>query len=147
MTIRLWDPMRDALTLREAMERMLDDAVLRPWGGVRGQQAMSVPLDIREMPDMIVVKAPVPGFAAGQIDISVQGDVLTLTGKREDEKETKEGTSYLREWHMGSFQRVVQLPAAVDSDKAKASYKSGVLTIELPKVTEQITRKISVQRE
>jgi HSP20 family protein len=48
---------------------------------------------------------------------------------------------------MGSFQRVVQLPAAVDSDKAKASYKSGVLTIELPKVTEQITRKISVQRE
>ena len=59
----------------------------------------------------------------------------------------EEGGSFLREWRVGSFQRVVPLPAVVEGEKAKASYKHGVLTIELPKVTEQVTRKITVSVE
>jgi len=146
MTLRVFEPMRDVLTLREAMDRMFEDAVVRQPGG-RRRQTLTLPLDIDEQPDKLVVRAPVPGFEPSQIDISVQGDVLSLRGTQSEEHEQSEGGSFLREWRAGSFQRVVQLPAVVESEKAKAGYKHGVLTIELPKVTEQVTRKITVSVE
>lgn len=146
MTIRIWEPMRDFLTLREAMDRMLEDAVVRTPSG-RRQAVMSVPLEIQEQADKVVVRAPVPGFEPEQIDIQVQGDILSLHGTQSEAGEVEEGGWVLQEWRSGSFQRVVQLPATVDSDRSKASYKNGVLTIELPKVTEQVTRKISVSAE
>ena len=146
MTLRLWEPMREVLTLREAMDRMFEDAVVRAPGG-RQQSMMSVPLEIEEQDEKVIVRAPVPGFEADQIEISVQGDVLSLRGTQEETRKSDSGGTVLQEWRSGSFQRVVQLPSVVDSDKATATCRSGILTIELPKVTEQITRKISVKAE
>lgn len=146
MTIRIWgQPMRDFLSLREAMDRMFEDAVVRAPGEGRAQ--MTVPLEIGEHEDKLVVKAPVPGFEPDQIDISIQGDILTLRGSYTEEQERDEGEKYMSEWRVASFQRVVQLPSTVEGDKAKAHYKNGVLRIELPKVAAQVTRRIEVDVE
>jgi len=102
-------------------------------------------VDISETDDKIVARAELPGMDADDIDISVSGDLLTIQGEKKEENERKEESFYSSERYYGTFQRSFRLPAAVDSEKVEATFKNGVLTINLPKAQEAKRRKITVK--
>ncbi len=142
MTLTRWEPLRELTTLRQAMDRLLDDV----WTGpVNGGAPLAVPIDVLERNDEVEVRATVPGFRAGDIDVAVQGDVLTLSGHTDTEEEKNEGDFYIRERRRGSFHRSVRLPAAVDSDAANARYENGELTLVLPKRADAVARRIEIK--
>jgi HSP20 family protein len=91
------------------------------------------------------VKATVPGMKPDEIQISVTGDTLSISGETESEHEEKDRDYFVRERRMGSFSRSITLPVGVDADKAKADFEDGVLTITLPKSEAEKPKMISVK--
>ncbi len=100
-----------------------------------------------ETKDNYVVKAEVPGIDAKHIDISLTGDVLTIKGEKRQEKEEKEEDYHLVERSYGSFSRSVRIPAEVESNKIKASYKNGILAITLPKSEKVKAKEVKIKVE
>ena len=141
-----WDPFRDMVTLREAMDRLLEDSFVRPHSGlVSGDGVTTLALDVFESADDVTVKASLPGIKPQEVDISITGDVLTIKGEKSEETEEKQGNYHLRERRYGAFQRSVSLPAAVQADKADAVFENGVLTLTLPKVEEVKPKSIKIK--
>jgi HSP20 family protein len=148
MSITRWDPWSDIVSLREAMNNLLEESFVRPRPGISGPgMASSLALDVKETPEKFVVTASVPGVPESDIDISILGDTLRIRGQRKEETdETGEGGRWLlRERRFGSFERTVSLPMAVEAEQAAASFKDGVLTIELPKAEATKPRNIPVR--
>jgi HSP20 family protein len=101
-------------------------------------------LDVHDDKDQLTVQVELPGLQKDQIDISLHDGVLTVSGERKTDRERKEGETFRSERYFGKFQRSVTLPAQVDASKVKASYKDGILTIELPKAEEAKPRQIAI---
>uniref|UniRef100_A0A7C4L384 Hsp20/alpha crystallin family protein n=1 Tax=Bellilinea caldifistulae TaxID=360411 RepID=A0A7C4L384_9CHLR len=100
-------------------------------------------VDVKETDKKVIVTAELPGLDEKDIEISISGDALILRGEKRQEEEEKGEDYYRMERRYGSFQRVIPLPCEVQVDKAEASYRKGVLTVELPKTPEaQSARKI-----
>jgi HSP20 family protein len=141
-----WEPAREMMSLREAMDHLFDDAFTRPFGQFDGWRGADVPaVDMYQTDNDVVVKASLPGLKADDVQISVTGDVLTLKGEAKEQNEVKEKNYHLREQRWGSFERRLMLPADIISDKAKAEFEDGVLTITLPKAEEVKPKMISVK--
>jgi len=104
-------------------------------------------LDVSEGKSNITVKAEIPGVDAKDIDLSISGKILTINGEKKEEKEENEKNYHRVERSYGSFYRTVELPAEVDSVNVDASYKKGVLTIELKKTKESEVKKIEVKTD
>jgi HSP20 family protein len=138
-----WEPEREMMTLREAMDRLFDDAFTRPISMSGGSVIPAI--DLYQSDDEVVVKASLPGLKADDVQISVTADVLTLRGEFKEETEQKETTYHIRENRYRSFDRQVMYPTDVQSDKAKTDFENGVLTITLPKAETVKPRKISVK--
>lgn len=102
-------------------------------------------IDVADRDDAVVVRAEVPGCKAEDIDISIHGRTLTISGQKEETKEQKEKGYYHTESVYGSFRRDVDLPADVDQNKVEASCKDGVLSITLPKTEKAKPVKIQVK--
>jgi HSP20 family protein len=107
--------------------------------------AMVPALDLSETDTAIDFRMDLPGITAKDIDIQVNGNVLTVSGERKEEKEEKGKTFYRVERHSGNFSRSVRLPCAVTETAVAAEYKDGVLTIKLPKTEGSKTHKIKVK--
>jgi HSP20 family protein len=101
-------------------------------------------LDVLDDKDNLVVKVELPGLKKDEINLSLHDGVLTISGERKHEVEKKEGQSFRSERYFGKFQRGVTLPTAVDASKVNATYKDGVLTVELPKAEEAKPKQIAV---
>ena len=139
-----WEPAREMMTLREAMDRLFDDAFTRPLGlSVDGGNVTAI--DMYQTDDEIVVKAAVPGYKAEDVQINVTGEVLSIRGELRQEKEMKEKAWQMREQRWGSFERSVTLPTGVLADKAKAEFEDGMLTITLPKAEDSRPKTITVK--
>ena len=106
---------------------------------------VSPAIDVVEHADRFTVECDLPGLDQKDIEISMASGVLTIKGEKKGEKVTEKAKVYRKETWEGSFQRTVALPASVDADKVDASYRNGVLTIELPKSEEARTRKIELK--
>ncbi|HUJ76751.1 MAG TPA: Hsp20/alpha crystallin family protein [bacterium] len=93
------------------------------------------------------VEVELPGMEQKDVQVNLEDNVLTVTGERKSEKEEKGKETYRREFSYGSFSRSVELPAEVLADKARATFKNGVLTVDLPvnPATQAKTHKIPVQ--
>lgn len=142
--ITRWEPAREIMTLREAMDRLFDDAFTRPLTFIR--DGWSAPaIDVYQTDDEVVVKAALPGIKADEVQINVTGDVLTIKGEVKQEDEKKERSWHIREQRYGSFERSVALPTDVVADKAKADFENGILTITLPKAEDVKPRTITVK--
>ena len=139
-----WEPVREMMTLREAMDRLFDDAFTRPIN-LRDGGWSAPAVDMYQTDDEVVVKVALPGFKADEVQINVTGDVLTLRGEMKHEDEKKEKAWHLREQRWGSFERSVALPTNVVADRASADFENGILTITLPKAEEAKPRTISVK--
>ena len=138
-----WEPAREMMSLRDAMDRLFDDAFTRP---LSLRDGWSVPaIDMYQTDDEIVVKAALPGVKTDEVQINVTGEVLTLKGKVKHDEEKQEKAWHIREQRFGSFERSVALPTDVVADKAKAEFENGILTVTLPKADEVKPRTITVK--
>jgi HSP20 family protein len=147
MSITRWDPVSDLVSLREAMNNLLEESFVRPrQGGAPGAPA-GLALDVKETPEAFVVSAAVPGVAPGDVDITVLGDTLRIRGERHEDAQDQgeQGRWLVRERRFGAFERTVTLPTTVKADAADADFKDGVLTVTLPKADEAKPRSIPVR--
>jgi HSP20 family protein len=138
-----WEPAREMMTLREAMDRLFDDAFTRPFSLASGLQAPAI--DLYQTEDEIIVHAALPGLKADDVQLSITGDLLTLKGEFKEKEEKKEKAYHLREQRYGSFERVISLPTEVMADKAKADFEDGILTITLPKADDVKPKTITIK--
>ena len=140
-----WEPAREMMTLREAMDRLFDDAFTRPLS-IRDDWSVSTPaIDMYQTDDEIIVKAAIPGMKADEVQINVTGEMLTLKGEMKHEEEKKEKAWHIREQRWGAFERSVALPTEVVADKAKAEFENGILIITLPKAEQVKPKTITVK--
>ena len=141
-----WQPMREMVTLRDAMDRLFDEAFTRPWAMTDGGRlALAPSVDMFETENDVVIKASLPGLKAENVEINVTGEMLTIKGETREKSEVKEKAYHIREQRWGSFERSVALPTTVLSDKAKAEFEDGILTITLPKAEEVKPKTITVK--
>jgi HSP20 family protein len=112
--------------------------------GLFGQRAWPA-IDIAEREDTVLVRAEVPGLKPEEIEISVYGDTLTISGERKESKEDEGDGFYHVESTYGSFRREVTLPTDVDESKIEAVCKDGVLSITLPKAEKSKAVKVKVK--
>jgi HSP20 family protein len=132
--------------LRREMDRLFE-RFFEGWpfmaSGGEGEWVPSV--DVSEKAKEVIVRAEIPGIDPKDIDLSIQGNVLTIRGERKKE-ETEKGEDFHRvERSYGAFSRSIRLPAEVEVAKVKADYKEGVLRINLPKTKESEVKKIQVK--
>jgi HSP20 family protein len=140
-----WEPFREMMSLREAMDRLFEESFLRPgWFGPWFGPAEGVPLDVYETGDHVVVKAAVPGVKPEDIEVTITGDVLNIKGEFKSEEKTEKRNFLRQERRYGAFSRQLNLPAGTDADKVKASFEDGVLTLEMPKVEAAKAKKVKV---
>jgi HSP20 family protein len=139
-----WEPVREMMTLREAMDRLFDDAFTRPIN-LRDGGWSAPAVDMYQTDDEVVVKVALPGFKADEVQINVTGDVLSLRGELKREQEDKDKAWHIREHRWSSFERSVALPTQVKPDGANADFENGILTISLPKAEEVKPKTISVK--
>ena len=104
-------------------------------------------IDIGETDDAFMVKAEIPGCKAEDVDISVHGNMLTISGEKRQEKEQKEKGYYHIERAYGSFRRDLNLASDVDPEKIEAMCKDGVLSIKLPKTEKANPIKVKVKEQ
>ena len=108
---------------------------------------MTPKLDMFEENDELVIKAEMPGIRKKDLDISLDGDVLTLKAEKKEEKEEGEKgtTHYTRERRFGQYVRSILLPTRVDAEKVAATLKKGLLEIRLPKAEGPESKKIEIK--
>ncbi len=103
------------------------------------------PMEIEESQEELVIRAEVPGMKNEDVDISLHGNTLTISGEKKSQRENKNGGFYQSERRYGRFQRVLSLPTDVDAEKIEATQNEGVLTVRLPKSEAAKPRKIEVK--
>jgi HSP20 family protein len=135
-----WEPL-------DVMRQMLEwdpfrEMTPRNW---LGAEAFLPQFDVKETPEGYVFKADLPGIDEKDLDVSITGTRLTVSGKREAEKTTEDETFYACERRYGTFSRSFTLPDGVDGDHVEAELRSGVLTVHVPKTPEVKPRKVSIK--
>jgi len=109
--------------------------------GATAQPAFNPRVDVAETETALTVSAELPGLDEKDVTVELEDEVLTISGEKKEETETKEQGWYRTERHYGSFRRVIPLPTDVEAGKAKAVFKRGVLSIEIPKKPEAVQQK------
>jgi HSP20 family protein len=143
-----WEPAREMMTLREAMDRLFDDAFTRPLGFAgagNGNGWTSPAVDMYQTDNEVVVKASLPGIKADEVQINVTGEVLTIKGETRQKDESNHKAYHIREQRWGMFERAIGLPTPVVADKAKADFENGIVTITLPKAEEAKPKSITIK--
>ena len=133
-----------ALNLRDEMEDMLGrlwgDATQREWLG-----NIAAPLDVAETANAFEVRLDAPGMNVKDFDIQVNGNTVTISGERKEEKEEKGKTFHRVERRHGTFLRTMNLPCHLNADEVAAEYVGGVLTVKLPKAEDARPKKVAVK--
>ncbi len=141
-----WDPIAEMADLHRQM-----DQVFREFFGptpfrMAATEAVWSPLvDVHEAKDSIQLHVELPGIKQEDIQVSIEGDTLTLKGERKREAEVKQDQYHRIERSYGRFERSILLPTVVDPSRVKATYRDGVLEIQLPKKEEAKPKEIKVE--
>ena len=141
MSVTRWEPMRDFVTLRQAMDHLFEDARVTPAHTWIGQRGGHLPLDIYTTQDAIVIRAAVPGVNPDDVEITIEGSAVTIRGEMKPDQAADGATWLVQEHCFGSFARTIDLGLPVQADKADAKFDNGVLTLTIPKA-EEIKPKI-----
>lgn len=138
-----WDPFSEFTPLRSIMNRLMEDAWVRPPGIWQHEGMGQFAFDLYETDDELVVTASLPGLRPEDLEITTQGDTLTISGEWK-QQEGEPHTYHMQERHRGRVSRQVSLPAHIQADKIQASLEHGVLTLHVPKAEEMKPRRIQV---
>ncbi len=140
----MWEPMSDLITLQQAMDRLFDEAWgRRSLGWRRGERVDLLPVDVYTTADEVVIQASVPGVNPNDVEITIEGETLTIKGER---KPPLENVEYqIQERRYGPFGRTLNLGVPVQADKAEATFDQGVLTLTIPKAEEVRPKVIKIK--
>jgi HSP20 family protein len=132
--------------MQHSFDRILGRGLVWPAGfaNAPGGERWSPAVDVYETDTGIVIKAELPGVDKKDISVDLEAGVLTLKGRRVHETDVKEGDFHRRERAVGSFSRSFGLPPELKAERIKATYRDGVLTVEIPKPEEAKPKQISV---
>jgi HSP20 family protein len=139
-----WEPFRDMVALRDAMDRMFEERMFRPPVPFGPWTEGALAVDMYETDESVVVTSAVPGVKAEDIEVSVTGDTLTIKTETKKEEEIKRESYLRRERRFGSYCRSVTLPGGLETEEAKADYTDGILTLTFPKAEEVKPKSIKV---
>ena len=150
MVIQRWDRIGDGVSLREAMDRLLEQSVVRPRreGAQAASSARSMPIDLYEKDGDYIIRAYVPGVKAEDVDINAERDSIVIRAHIPGEAEKEEAKGYrwmMGELGFGDVVRGLTLPAPVEAGKIEALVENGVLTVVVPKAEEAKPKKIAVK--
>lgn len=133
-------------------ERFFPHGWLRPWraempgwGELMPFEVRTPRVDVIDREGELIVRAEVPGVKKDDLDVSVTDDSVTIRGEVKHETAEEEGEYYHREMTYGSFYRIIPLPAGVDTEKCKVTFKDGILEMKLPKLEVAKRRKIEIE--
>ncbi|MCL5264851.1 MAG: Hsp20/alpha crystallin family protein [Chloroflexi bacterium] len=143
MAMSRWEPLREMMTLRHTMDKLLEEAFIPTFFATR-LAGRFVPINVYETADEIVVQTPVVGIKPEEIDISITGNSVIIQGERKV-PEIEEESYLIHELPVGRFYREVTLPISVQAEKAQAVFENGLLTLHLPKIEAAKAKRIKVQ--
>lgn len=146
MTVMRFNPLRDMMSLREAMDRLYEESQGRPWERRpigTPEDPLQLPIDVYTTPSEIVLIASLPGLVPEEVDITIEGDTLTIRGQL---RPPLENVDYLfQERPFGYFSRSLKLNVPVNADKDEAIFENGVLTLTIPKAETVKPKTIKVK--
>lgn len=143
--VRRTSPRGEFMTLRQAMDRLFDEDVFRPFRWTSGAfEGPGLPLDVTTTPNELLIEAPLPGIKPEDLEITVENGTLTITGKTADERRAEDGSYLVQEIRRGTFSRSVTLPNGLEPDNASATFEHGVLTLRIPKAELVKPRQIRI---
>lgn len=151
MSIIRWSPMKELEEMRRDMERLFEEFFeplrhRRRWWGRPTEEGVIVPnIELYDRKNELILRVEIPGVDKQDIDLTITENNLTIKGELKKAEEVKEEDYYVAEIRYGTFSRTVPLPIEVDSEKAKATYKDGILEIVLPKKEEAKPKEIKVE--
>jgi HSP20 family protein len=132
--------------IRDAMDRVFDRFTAEPFEWGWGGNGKWIPaLDVIDAESEFLIKAEIPGMDPKDVNISISGDRLTLSGEKEESTEDKRDNYFVSERRFGSFQRTVQLPEGADTEKVIAEQANGVLTVRIPKLKAVKPRQVPIK--
>jgi len=143
-----WDPFRELASLQQSINRLFDEN-LRFWKSseVGAAAGWSFPVDIKDTPDAVLVRAELPGMKKEDIKVTYRDNILTISGERKRE-EKEEGVNYLRvERSYGAFSRSFSVDVPVKEEGIKARYQDGILEVTLPKEEKARKREFNITIE
>jgi HSP20 family protein len=149
MILQRYDPIQDIVRPEQVFDRLWRGYGTRGYGyrGVasQGDGDWAIALDVVGSEDSVAVHASLPGVKPEDISVTIEDDVLTVSGSTATEDEGGDDTYLVRERRSGSFRRSLRLPDTVDADKAESTYEDGVLTVTLPKSEAKKPKQLTVQ--
>jgi len=141
-----WEPFRELVSLRQAMDRLFEESFVRPsrFLSLLGEEARPA-IDMHQTANEVVVKAALPGVKPEDVDITITGDTLTIRGETKGKEEVKREDYLCQECRYGAFSRYITLPSALKTEKVEASFEDGVLTLTIPRAEEAKHKTIKVK--
>ena len=150
MALELWrprlmtrGPFRELARLEREMEDMFGRLPAWPWG--ERERGWAPAVDMVDHKEEFVLRADLPGLDEKDIEVTVEDGTVTIRGERKEETEEKKEGYYVSERSYGVFARTLPLPAGVEADKVRATFKKGVLEVHLPKAKETKGKKIEIK--
>ena len=138
-----WSPARELVRLSDAMDRMLDESWTRPAFPARADREFRLPLDVYTTPSEIVLSANVPGLKPEEVEVTLEGDTLSIRGEF---KPPMDNVDYIfQERPFGKFSRTLTINVPVNNEKVEAGFENGVLTVTLPKAEVARPKTIKVE--
>jgi HSP20 family protein len=144
MAMDRWDPFRDMMTAREAMDRWLQQSISGTGQLLSTIRPESILVDVIERDDAYEVRAAVPGVKPEDVEVTVQGERVIIRAESRAQEEKRDENWLMREHRYGTMQRTITLPSPVSSDSAEARVENGVLILRLPKAQVVHARRINV---
>jgi HSP20 family protein len=144
MALQRYEPYREMISLRDAMNSLFQDSFVRPLSHLGEGNAGMLPLDVIENENEFIVKVSLPGVRPEDVHITVHGNDVTIRGEIKADEEKQNEHYHIRERRFGMFQRTVTLTTPISSDKAQATFENGVLTLVLPKAEEAKPKEIKI---
>ena len=126
------------------MDRPFDESFWRPTWVARGLEEYPIPLDVQTNADAVVVKAALPGVKPEDVDVTIDGNTLTISGRMAEEKESDDQGYLVREIRRGTSSRSVALTSELDTDRANASFENGIVMLTIPKAAQAKPRRIPI---
>jgi HSP20 family protein len=141
-----WQPFTELMNLRQAMDGLFDYGFITPSRFFSTFASdMATPVDMYHTADDVVVKAALPGMKPEEVDITITDGTLAIKGETKGEEEVKKEDYLYREHRYGTFSRLVNLPAGLNTDKATATFDDGILTLTIPKTRKAKPKEIKVK--
>ena len=147
MTIVRWEPLRELSSLQSDMNRFFNSMFDTPAGRSGDLRRWTPAMDLAETDDAFVLRADLPGVSQEDVNIELEDTVLTVSGERKADHETKGEGFYRVERSFGAFSRSLTLPKGVDAEAIAASFTDGVLEVRVPKPEQGKPRRIAINGE